>query len=174
MIFDHKTYDHFAKMYSHSVLLFDEFFHSDEKLRRITIEKSGDRVLLRNYGKNFSNPRVVVRTIYKAELLIECDTCGNFNNIDSMKSEWSDEMASGVFNTFENASALASDMDVRCEICHDTISFSNEIDCLKEYKRDGRVVFGEWKATDEVLLLKEPFKYPTMDWGYCCRKHYRN
>jgi hypothetical protein len=91
-----------------------------------------------------------------------------------MKSEWSDEIASGVFNTFENASALASDMSVHCEICHDTIRFSSEIDCLKEYKRNGRVAFGKWKATDEVLLLKEPFKYPTMDWGYCCRKHYRN
>ena len=162
-------------MNSGDVGSFDTFYHSEKRSDVFIIGESHRREALRTYAKKFTKPRVVMRTTYKAELLMECDECdecGDYTNTDNMRSEWSDEMASGVFNTFSNAGVLAFDMCVECETCAHIIRFSNDLDALKADKQEGRLRFGKWKATDQVVLVKEPFQYPKSDWGYSHRKHY--
>jgi len=159
-------------MDSQYVERFDAFYHGKQQSDTLIIEDFNQRKAVRTYAKQFTNPRAAARTVYKAELLMECDNCDDYTNIESMKSEWADEMASGEFNTFANPSVLASDMCLACKTCGCTIRFSNDLDTLRCYKQTNRLRFGKWKATEQVTFVKEPFCYPKLDWGHSHRKYY--
>lgn len=161
-----------SSMDSREVERFDAFYHSKQQSDVMIIGDPKQRQAMRTYAKSFTNPRAAVRTVYRADLMMECVNCSHYTNIKSMKSEWADEMASGEFNTFDNTSALADDMCLACDSCGCTIRFSNDLDTLKFYKQTGRVRFGKWKATGQVTFVKEPFRYPKLDWGHSYRKHY--
>ena len=144
----------------------NDFHKSDESILYINREDNKDRTLLHEIIRKYTNPRMVARSEYRAtKKLLKCIECDSYNNMDNGSSEFN-----GIYDYF----TIPGDSGLTCRECGEYNYYCNEQYELRELRRDGRLKLLDYRCTGNMIILKEPFKYPYEGYDTSYRKHYRS
>lgn len=138
-----------------------DFYGSSEKYLFLKLDPEEQEIIV--LVKSYTKPRMIARTEYKAKTIeIKCEGCNQWNDKNLGESEYPGYMS------------LPGDSSVKCQRCGERTYFCNEYDSLLDYKKEGNLRCVNYRPTNKLVVIKEPFEYPRVAYNKSYRKWNRN